>query len=429
MRRHALSAMGCAVTLWAAWFSAGCARSHPTPDSPVARPFFDLRSTEPNYAGPGREEPDPVDVKEVLIGYFGPPLASHALAGDMWCAACLAMDQANEAGGYRGVPFRLMPAWSDNPWGSGVKELTRLVFEDRVWAIVGGVDGPTTHLAEQIAVKAGLPLLNPVSTDKTVNLTNVPWIFSCTPQDPLQARCLADGLKSRLGPRPFVLVSAVDHDSRLFAAEFQKALTAGHPACASHHQFDPTDGDLSGLVRRMGLSDADTLVLVAGAVPSARFMRALRESGYAGTVFGGPCMGQQAFMAAAGPAGEGVVFPCSYMPSPQSLAFEDGFTRRCGVSADTLAAHTYDAVRMLVAAIRRTGLSRSRIRDAVRGLSPWEGVSGTILWDPPGSNPGTVNLCTIQNGHRVAMDAQGVTCSPSWLRLPSASQADRPRCP
>jgi len=393
----------CAVTLSSVLLSAGCPRSSPPTVHPAARPFFDLRSTEPNYAGPGREQPDPVDTKEVLIGYFGPAVASHVQAGDMWCAASLAVEQANEAGGCRGLPFRLMPAWSDNPWGSGVRELTRLVFEDRIWAIVGGAEGPTTHLAEQVAVKVGLPLLNPVSTDKTVNLTNVPWIFSCTPQDPLQARALAEGLMSRLGKRPFVLASAVDHDSHLFAVEFEKALTAGHLTCAYHCQFNPTDSDLSGLVQAMGSSKTDAIVLIAGAVPSARLAHALRESGYTGSVFGGPCMAQSLFIVEAGRAAEGVVFPCSYLPSPQSLAFEETFTQRFGRGPDTLAAHTYDAVSMLVAAIRRAGLNRARIRDAIRGLAPWEGVSGTIAWDPAGSNPRPVGLCTIMNGHRVPL--------------------------
>ena len=321
----------------------------------------------------------------------------------MWCAASLAIDQANAAGGYKGLPFRLMPAWSHNPWGSGVKEVTRLVFEDRVWAIVGGVDGPTTHLAEQIVVKAGLTLLNPVSTDKTVNLTNVPWIFSFTPQDPLQARCLADGLKARLGAGPFVLVSAVDHDSHLFAVELERAMTTGYPTCVSQYQFDPAASDFSGLVGPMALRSAEAVVLVAGAGPSARFVRALRERGYKGTLLGGPCLAQQTFVAAAGPAGEGVMFPCSYLPSARSAAFEEAFTRHFGTIPDTLAAHTYDAVTLLVSAVRRAGLSRARIRDAVRAMSPWEGVTGTIHWDPPGANPSSVDLCTIQNGRRVPL--------------------------
>ena len=390
-----MSVLRCTVALSAVLLSAGCTRGGHAPHRPAAKPFFDLRSTEPNYAGPGREMPDPVDAKEVLIGYFGPAVASHPQAGDMWCAACLAIEQANEAGRYRGLPFRLAHAWSDNPWGSGVKELTRLVFEEKIWAIIGGADGPTTHLAEQVAVKAQVPLLNPVSTDKTVNLINVPWIFSCTPQDPIQARALAEGLASRLGRNVFVLASAVDHDSHLFAVELQKALASHRLQCASHYQFNPTDTDSGSLVDKIGSSRTDAVVLLAGALPSARLVRALREGGYTGMIFGGPWMAHRPFVAEAGSAAEGVIFPCSRAPSVRWNAFEERFTQRFGRSPDTLAAHTYDAVTMLVAAIRRAGLNRARIRDAIRELSPWEGVSGRIAWDPSGSNPRPVSLCTI----------------------------------
>jgi len=402
---------------------AGCAKGSPVPESRSSRPFFDLRSREPNYAGPGREETAPPDVKEVLIGYFGPPDDSgleqtsgahpqsairHPQFRDMWRAACLAVEQANEAGGYRSLPFRLLPAWSDNPWGSGVKDLTRLVFVDKVWAVIGGVDGPSTHLAEQVVTKAGLTLLNPVSTDKTVNLINVPWVFSCTPQDHIQAKALGEGLASRLGKNPFVLASAVDHDSHLFTVELEKALTAGRnaksciPVCAYHYEFNLVEGEWKDLVEKIRFSQINAVVLVARAQPSARLVRSLRDSGYRGSIFGGPSMAERAFAGGAGSAAEGIIFPCSYVPSARSAAFEERFKQRFGTNPDCLAAHTYDAVNLLVAAIRRGGLNRARIRDAVRELgspiSPWEGVSGTIAWDAPGANHAPVQLCTIRNG-------------------------------
>ncbi len=379
-------------------------------------PFFDTRSREPNYAGPGREQADPPDAAEVLLGYFGPALAAHPQAGDMWCAACLAVEQANAAGGYRNKPFRLVAAWSDNPWGAGVKELTRLVFEDRVWAVIGGIDGPTTHLAEQVAVKAGVPLLNPVSTDKTVNLINVPWIFSCTPQDHLQATALAEGLLDcglriadcGFGSMPsfkpqshFVLVSAVDHDSHLFTVEFQKAVTARRLTCAHSYQFNP--GAVSDLVEKICSAQSDAVVLIAGARTSAQLIRRVRAGGYAGTILGGPAMGQRTFAAEAGRYAEGVIFPCSYVAPPESSAFEKEFARRCGRSPDYLAAHTYDAANLLIAAVRHSGLNRARIRDALRALAPWQGVSGTITWDAPGSNRRPVSLCTIRDGRVVPL--------------------------
>jgi branched-chain amino acid transport system substrate-binding protein len=39
-----------------------------------------------------------------------------------------------------------------------------------------------------------------------------------------------------------------------------------------------------------------------------------------------------------------------------------------------------------VAAIRKTGLNRARLRDAIQALSPYQGVSGRIEWDALGRN-------------------------------------------
>jgi hypothetical protein len=51
-----------------------------------------------------------------------------------------------------------------------------------------------------------------------------------------------------------------------------------------------------------------------------------------------------------------------------------------------------------VAAIRKAGLNRARIRDAVRELSGWQGASGVIRWDVLGQNERPVRLGIIQRG-------------------------------
>ena len=91
----------------------------------------------------------------------------------------------------------MIPAWSQNPWEAAVRQLADSVFQRRVWVIVGGADSATTHLAEQIVAKAHVPLVSPISTDKTVNLANVPWTFSMAPGDHLLAPCLAQAVESR----------------------------------------------------------------------------------------------------------------------------------------------------------------------------------------------------------------------------------------
>jgi ABC-type branched-subunit amino acid transport system substrate-binding protein len=109
-------------------------------------------------------------------------------------------------------------------------------------------------------------------------------------------------------------------------------------------------------------------------------------------------MGRRSFIEQAGGAAEGVVFPLLYTHGKGSGIFNEKFAARFGRRPDYLAAHTYDAVNLLIAAIRKAGLNRVRIYDEVRALSPWQGVTGEIRWDPLGSNSRPVRLGTIRGG-------------------------------
>ncbi len=341
-------------------------------------------SSDPNASG-------------VLIGYFGPASASHRQAGDMWCAASLAIEQANATGGYKGRPFRLIAAWSENPWGTGVADVARMAYVHKVWAIVGGIDGPSTHLAEQVVAKARLVLVNPAATDKSVNQASVSWMFSCVPQDDVQAAALAPAIAIRIEGKPFVMVSTVDHDSHLFVVELLEALKDHGLAPAYHFELEAGQPPFPNVLEKLLNIDPKAVVLIADAYNSSKMLRGLRAGGYQGIVFGGPWMGRRAFVEQAGSAG-GVIFPYLCITSDASRRFEREFAKRFGRQPDYLAAYTYDATTMTITAIRQGGLDRTRIRDALKELSPWQGVSGEIRWDAVGANSRPVSLATIMDG-------------------------------
>ena len=73
-------------------------------------------------------------------------------------------------------------------------------YRSNVFAIpvIGGPDGETTHVAQQVATKAHLPLISPVSSDPSLTHTRVPWIFRLPPDDSVQAEEL---MAKGLGPR------------------------------------------------------------------------------------------------------------------------------------------------------------------------------------------------------------------------------------
>ncbi len=338
---------------------------------------------------------------EVLIGYFGPATSTHPQAGDMFSAASLAIEQANQAGGYNGNSFRLVAGWSDNPWGSGVKEVVRMAYEHKVCAIIGGIDGPSTHLAEQVVAKARLTLLSPASTDKSVNLANVPWMFSSLPADNIQAPVLADAISSSAGGNPFLLISATDHDSHLFTVELKKSFVKHRINPRYHFEFKPGEKNFTALLDKLIPVRTQALVIIAGADDSANLISAVHKKGFKGDIFAGPSLGRRRFLAEAGQAAEGVIFPLLYLPGERSERFEKQFSKRFGKSPDYLAAHTYDTVNLLIFAIKKAGLDRAKIRDTVKELSSWNGVTGAFNFNAHGANTRPVQLGTITNGRVV----------------------------
>lgn len=359
------------------------------------RPFFEAREKQAGYEGPGRDDPEPRDLTEVRIGYFGPSDPAHPQGGDIWLAVNLAIEEANAAGGYRGLPFVLVPGWSENPWGNGANHVARMVYIDRVWAIIGGIDGPSTHLAEQVVAKARLTLISPASTDKTVNLANVPWMFSALPGDHLLAPILGKVLLEDACDGTFVLVSATYHDSHQFMVELGKYLASRHAYPAYRFEFQSGGQDHSHLVRQAVAAQPRAVALMAGARDSASLVSALRKEGFAGKIFGGPAMGRRLFRDLLATETAAIFFPMIAGSGASTDKFGRDFAARFGFSPDYAARYAYESTRLLMAAIRRAGLNRARIGDAVRELSPWKGTAASIEWDPLGQNRSPIILGTV----------------------------------
>ena len=49
------------------------------------------------------------------------------------------------------------------------------IYQDHVLALIA-LDRPSSHLAEQIAVKSFVPVVA-ISSDRALTSTNIPWIF------------------------------------------------------------------------------------------------------------------------------------------------------------------------------------------------------------------------------------------------------------
>jgi ABC-type branched-subunit amino acid transport system substrate-binding protein len=103
-------------------------------------------------------------------------------------------------------------------------------------------------------------------------------------------------------------------------------------------------------------------------------------------------MGHHRFVHSAAATDEKLIFPLLYEPSTASRDFDQEFQTRFGRKPDYLTAHTYDAVHILIASIKKAGLDREKIRDEIKNAASAKGVTGVFSWNQYGENVREISL-------------------------------------
>jgi branched-chain amino acid transport system substrate-binding protein len=417
------------------------------PYSKFATPY-DLNYTNPNiYMGAGRDIPEPKNLKEVRIGFFGPiehnPDSLFGLR--MLHGAQLAVEEANARGGYGGKPFRLMlhndyDNWQANSvygddrptdpqiWGSSSDEAVKMIYDDEDWAIFGSLSSESTHIMLRVALKAEIPIVNSASTDPTIPETYIPWYFTNLQDDRVQSYVIARRIFTELGLKRVAILRVNNRYGRFGVAKLRDASRRlGHPAVIEQ-KFLPGDQDFSRQLQVIQDSRADAVVLWADEIPAARILKQMRALGMKQRVFGSYRTLGPEFLAEAGPAADGfeAVFP--YDPSSKDsrwLEFNGQYEARFHEKPEQFASLAYDAMNALLESICKAGLNRARIHDALADIEQYEGVTGHMVFDPNQKNVAPMYLATVRN-NEITYRAAPFDKMPAATPKPYASIGDDP---
>ncbi|MGA2183394.1 MAG: ABC transporter substrate-binding protein [Bryobacteraceae bacterium] len=243
--------------------------------------------------------------------------------------------------------------------------LIAMVYSERMPVLIAGIDGPSAHLAEQVTTKVLIPMANPAAADRSIQTAGVPWMFSCVPGDHLQALVLSHSIAAT--GKPFALLTAADHDSRSFAGHLSTAFAESGISPKFRVEFESGTGNVADLGRRVLDLGVHSLVLVAGPRDTAAVLKLVRGGGFTGPIDAGPAVRRAATLTATDGAAEGVFFPLLVEDVAETASFRVAFRTRFGREPDWAAEHAWDTANIVVAAIRKAGINRARIRDAIQG--------------------------------------------------------------
>jgi branched-chain amino acid transport system substrate-binding protein len=360
-----------------------------------SKPYKVMLDDRLQFTGHGGRSVDPAFLREITIGLYSPPESADPVGRAMIEGAGLAVEEANARGGCNGVPFRLVRRWAENPWSAGSKEMVRLAYEDNVSAVIGFLQG-TSNIAEQIAAKAYLPVVSPVSTDSSLTHARIPWIFRLPPDIRVQAHLLVTQGMVPLRLGRVGLVTSTDHDDRMAAEDLRREMEGQRAPPAFHLPIDANENDQGRVAKRIVAFSPDGLVLCLHPKIALKLGAALKETNVTCPIFVPWIPGLYATDLHA--VYEGTVLTVEpFEESASYIEFRESYRQRFGSDPSPSAAYAYDAARLIVAAARKGDPTRSGLRSGLAAMSGFDGVTGSIRWDNGGGNKAQPVLRVFSN--------------------------------
>ena len=368
--------------------------------------YFFLTPTQ--FYGPGRDLKPPKDLKEVRIGFLGPLSGSELvpLGKQMLQGATLAIEQANKKGGYHGLPYKLMIHNDVGPWGAAANEVVKM-DDEKVWAWIGSIDDIVSHVAIRATLKLEIPMVCPGDPDPTFTETNIPWVVRVIPDDRQSGYYLANYIFKIKGHSRVAVIRTNGRYGRVGILHFtHSAIRLGSPLVIEE-RFNNGETDFSEQLKHIKDISPDAIVIWGNAKESALILKQIRALGMKQDVFCSDRMVNPEFLKIAGADANGVVSTCQYNPSsnnPKWLAFKAAYLKRFGQEPDVFAAHAFDGMNIIIAAIEKAGPNRVLIRDLLTDMKTfqgYEGVTGKIKFDATWNNIRPIFMAEIKNGNFV----------------------------
>jgi branched-chain amino acid transport system substrate-binding protein len=337
---------------------------------------------------------DPGD--QVNIGILVPgPGSKSAIRG-----AELAVKKANDLGGMEGRPFQLIARTMEGPWGTGSKQAVSLVFDEKVWAILGSHDGRNAHLVEQAATKTTVVFVSAWAGDPTLSQAFVPWFFNCVPNDFQQAGALVDEIYVKRKLRLASVVYDIDYDSKQAMGNFLKRVTIDNMPAPILFSFENFASDVNILSDKINESGAECVILFCNPLISRNIFLAMRNSKRRIPVFGPLLLLNEDILSENDLNGYNgyLMVPSEDWSDSKAISFRNDFLDRYGVLPGAVAAYAYDAMTALINAIIKAGANdREKIQQALSEID-FEGVTGQVQFDNKGNRAGPVHVMNVHNG-------------------------------
>ncbi|HEV7665256.1 MAG TPA: ABC transporter substrate-binding protein [Chloroflexota bacterium] len=300
----------------------------------------------------------------------------------------------NDAGGYQGRKVEITTLDDQVKPEIAVANITRFLEQDKVIAVLGPVNSGNALAFIPKTEEAEVPVIVPISTSVQVvyvdgqgqpapvfgdpGVKPRKWVFRSSMQDNFQVETILGYAKSK-GWDAIGLMHDTSGYGTASKATADKLIPAGGFKILATETYNIGDTDMTSQLQKMKAAGVKQIVNFGLGPEDANMLRSAQKIDYKAQFSGAwgwsdPLVPQLAGKDLA----EGVITVASFTPdqSPAAADFHSKMLRDYNEDVfPVTAAQAYDATRMLLMALSKSGPDATKLRDAIENLDGFKGVT------------------------------------------------------
>ncbi len=355
-------------------------------------------------SGCGQKQEAATGPEVVRIGSVAPLTGSQSHIGkDNDSGARLAVDEINAQGlTLGGKPVTLeMISEDDAADPKTATNVAQKLVDQGVKAVIGHLNSGTTIPASKIYHDAGIPQISPSATATAYTAQGYNTAYRVMANDAQQGKALGQYAVNKLGAKKVAIVDDRTAYGQGLADEFEKAAKAAGAEVVAREYTSDKATDFNAILTSIK-GKQPQLVFFGGMDPQGGPMaQQMKRLGLKATLLGGDGLQNINFIKLAGADGEGVVASSPGLPldaMPGGADFKSRFEAKYG-AIQVYAPYAYDAVQVLVAAMKRADSAEPAKVLAALPMTDHAGVTGPLKFDAKGDTAGgAVTLYQVKDG-------------------------------
>lgn len=312
----------------------------------------------------------------------------------------LAVEEINLKGGIKGKKLTVVYEDSKGDPKEGTSAIQKLITMEKVPAIIGAMASSVTLAVAPIAEKNKVVLLSPASSAPKITYAG-DYIFRNCYSDLYEGRKMAHYIYNETTYRKIAIIH-INNDYGIglrdaFRGEFTKL--GGNVTATETYGFGTTD--FRTQISKIKDANPDAVYIV-GYAEMGRLLVQAKELGLKVPFFSCIMFEDPDILKVAGEVAEGIVytFP-SYNPESKEdvvANFVSSFEKKYNQKPDGFAANAYDALKILVVAIKEGGEKSQQIKKALYSIKNYPGVTGETSFDKNGDVIKLIGIKRVEKG-------------------------------